>query len=256
MPDCVQCDQYFNSDAALRVHCETSPVTHLTFCIVCKHELKDAFTLQKHLNYSKAHRYDSDGYEPSESEDDQSYCTLCHRAFVDDRALHQHLQAKHDHLTHNCILCKRRFRFPSSIAQHIESGGCKKEINHHHVTAAVHAMNISPTISIPRRIEGPPLVAAVMIYSATDLAFNGIAYECYLCHREFGTLHGLNCHLRSPIHDADEFVCPNVVCGKTFKVISSLIQHIESESCGLAKFKTVEKYANRLSARFSRLLEF
>lgn len=35
-------------------------------------------------------------------------------------------------------------------------------------------------------------------YEATDMAWNGDAYECYLCHRDFNSLRGLNQHLASP----------------------------------------------------------
>lgn len=35
-------------------------------------------------------------------------------------------------------------------------------------------------------------------YEASDRAWNGAAYECYLCHRAFNLLAGLNQHLNSP----------------------------------------------------------
>jgi hypothetical protein len=143
---------------------------------------------------------------------------------------------------------------PSAVAHHIESGACHKGINRHTVTAAVHALKIIPTISIGRRIDGsakPPIVTNI----ATALSFNGFGYECYLCHRTFGTLPSLNTHLRSAAHDAKEFKCPGKKCGRQFKVISALIQHIESEACGLAKFKQVEDFAADLTSRFLRLLK-
>ncbi|THU91645.1 hypothetical protein K435DRAFT_759004 [Dendrothele bispora CBS 962.96] len=224
MPTCFECGLYFNSDTALRIHCETSPDAHSRFCIICKREFRDAFTLQK-----------TTGQTP----------ILANR---------------------KCLFCERKFKYPSCVANHIEAGGCNKKINRYHVTAAVHAMDISPNISISKSIDFPSLSAAREIglgvpkrslttYSATELAFNGKAYECYLCHREFSALHALNSHLKSPAHDDDEFICPNFRCRKTFKVISALIRHIESESCGLTKFQTVENYANALSTQFSRMLK-
>jgi len=36
-------------------------------------------------------------------------------------------------------------------------------------------------------------------YEATEKSWNGWAYECYLCHRTFSTLHGINQHLSSPV---------------------------------------------------------
>ncbi|PBK85640.1 hypothetical protein ARMGADRAFT_548755 [Armillaria gallica] len=78
--------------------------------------------------------------------------------------------------------------------------------------------------------------------------------ECYLCHVEFSTLQSLNLHLNSPVHDANEFKCPKRRCGKKFKVVSALIQHIENESCGLARFTTVQMEAMLLTRQFARLV--
>jgi uncharacterized Zn-finger protein len=145
------------------------------------------------------------------------------------------------------------FKAPSDIAEHIEKGGCNPKITRHHVTAAVHSMNIVPTISINKRISGPQ--GTRVEYSATELAFNGKAYECYLCHRLFKTLNGLNSHLASAAHDSKEFQCPKMKCRKKFTIISALIRHIESEACGVAKFNVVEDIAQELSDKFSRLLK-
>jgi hypothetical protein len=38
-------------------------------------------------------------------------------------------------------------------------------------------------------------------------------------------------------------------------LISGLVQHIESESCGIARFQQVEDYANELTSRFAKLLK-
>ena len=37
---------------------------------------------------------------------------------------------------------------------------------------------------------------------ATDLSWNGVAYECFVCHATFRNLAGLNQHLQSPTHRA------------------------------------------------------
>ncbi len=111
-----------------------------------------------------------------------------------------------------CSMCSKNFKVPSKIAAHIESGGCNPNINRHHVSAAIHAMHISPPITIALRIEGP--INPVVHFSATDMAFNGKAYEYYLCHVEFSTLQSLNLHLNSPVHDANEFKCPKTTMWK------------------------------------------
>lgn len=167
--------------------------------------------------------------------------------------IHQHSSSSvHKKRGFDCLFCERNFGTPSAVAMHIESG-CHK-VTRHQVTAAVHKLKIVPTISVDRRLEGPTL-PSVVTYSATKLAFNGSAYECYLCHRTFATLGRLNAHLNSPAHDDDEFKCPNKKCGSEFKLVSGLIQHIESETCGLAKFKEVQSQFENLTDMFSRRLK-
>lgn len=154
----------------------------------------------------------------------------------------------------DCLFCKRTFVAPSSVAMHLESG-CHG-ITRQQVTAAVHNLNIVPTISVDRSLEEPNAVPPViLVYSATELAFNGFAYECYLCHHTFATLGSLNSHFNSAAHDDDEFKCPNVNCGSEFTLISGLIQHIESERCGLAKFTEVRDQFASLTDVLSRRLE-
>jgi hypothetical protein len=78
---------------------------------------------------------------------------------------------------------------------------------------------------------------------ATELAWNGLAYECYLCEKEFSSLHGLNNHIKSPAHEQDLYHCPKASCRKTYKVLSGLIQHMESESCGVMRFSQIQNRA-------------
>jgi DNA-directed RNA polymerase subunit RPC12/RpoP len=148
-----------------------------------------------------------------------------------------------------CPFCQRKFKSPSAIASHIESG--RHKITRHHVTAAVHALNIVPNITI-KRITGPLRPPTLYTYIAIEASFNGSAYECYICHKSFRTLAGLNGHLNSPAHDDDEFRCPK--CKTGFKLISGFIQHLESRSCGLAKTTQIDNYFKTLTGRFSRLL--
>ena len=50
----------------------------------------------------------------------------------------------------------------------------------------------------------------------------------------FGTLKGLNSHLASPVHAQKSYHCPR--CRREFTVLSGLINHLESESCGSWRF--------------------
>lgn len=78
---------------------------------------------------------------------------------------------------------------------------------------------------------------------ATNKSWNGYAFECYLCSRDFGSLRGLNNHLRSPAHDQELYRCPKTSCGRNYKLLSGLVQHVESESCGLMRFGQVQQQA-------------
>ncbi|THV08404.1 hypothetical protein K435DRAFT_824909 [Dendrothele bispora CBS 962.96] len=265
---CSTCNRVFVCSDALSQHLRDSPLHNVTTAVFEDDSEDDS-------------EEDSEKDEDEDSNEDDAYCKSCNRIFVDRQALYQHLRDSPLHnwcficskdfeqpthlLQHNasrvhkavdmeCPLCTAVFKSPSDIASHIESGGCNPKITRHHVTAAVHNMDIIPAISVSRRIDAPPSVITVTTYCATQMAFNGKAYVCYLCHDEFRTLQGLNMHLNSPVHDEDQFKCPHGKCGKQFSVISALIRHIESESCGLARFQTVEKYTNQLTGQFSRML--
>lgn len=92
---------------------------------------------------------------------------------------------------------------------------------------------------------------------ATERSWNGYGYECYLCHREFGSLTGLNQHLKSPAHEQNLYKCPNRACGREYKLLSGLVQHFESESCGVMKFSVVQQQARAgVNNMFGRMISY
>ncbi|KXN82124.1 hypothetical protein AN958_03178 [Leucoagaricus sp. SymC.cos] len=289
--ECLDCDRTFSSVGAVQSHARAKGHS-IPECEQCDRifvnenalDNTDLFTLENiHLANSPAHQfnYESESEDTfSSASDEETYCYSCSRSFVSNGALVDHLasntrhnwcfvcsrdfsspnalsqhnaSAAHRGKTFKCPFCDGLFGAPSAIAQHIESG-CH-QINRHQVTAAVHRLNIVPQISISRRIEdakNPP--TRLITYSANECAWNGRAYECYLCHASFKTLDRLNQHLNSPAHDALEFKCPH--CKSEFQLVSGLTQHIESESCGIARFREVARNFEKLTQRFSRLLTF
>lgn len=283
MAQCNQCDRLFRSTQALFAHCRDKD--NHPFCEDCDRLFSTFTGLDQHMQNAAVHRSDSESDECAfESDDDddsddgdEPFCVGCNRWFVDLASLYQHLAASSKHnwcfvcsrdfatptsldqhssspvhrgLDFECPLCPKRFKTPSSIALHIESGTCHN-ISRAQVTAAVHALKIVPTISVSRRIEGGTI--RVVSYYATERAFNGTAYECYLCHRTFRTLGALNSHINSPTHDADEFKCPK--CKRKYKLVSGLMQHIESEVCGIARFQVVEDFTKNLVDQFLKRLK-
>ena len=79
-----------------------------------------------------------------------------------------------------------------------------------------------------------------MTYSATDAAWNGWEWECYLCHRGFGTVRALDQHLNSSVHRQKTYHCPKPACGREFTALAGLFGHWESESCGFMRFEKVQ----------------
>lgn len=67
------------------------------------------------------------------------------------------------------------------------------------------------------------------------------AFECYLCHKLHMTLTSLKKHLESPRHQQSLYHCVKRSCGKEFKTLAALINHLESESCKIMRFQQVQK---------------
>jgi hypothetical protein len=82
-----------------------------------------------------------------------------------------------------------------------------------------------------------------MEFFATSAAWNGHGYQCYLCAKTFQTLQGLNSHIKSPAHEQSFYRCTKASCSKNSKLLSGLVQHVESESCGLMRFNVVQQQA-------------
>ena len=55
------------------------------------------------------------------------------------------------------------------------------------------------------------------------------ALECGGCGEEFGTGAAWQQHENSPVHDRLAYKCPG--CDTQFKVLSGLVQHVESDAC-------------------------
>lgn len=94
--------------------------------------------------------------------------------------------------------------------------------------------------------ESTPSYEPEVTYIANSASWNGRAYECYLCHSEFGSLKALNQHLASPKHQEKNFICPNRACRQSFVAVSGLWQHVESERCGVIKFNGVRQQLDGL----------
>ena len=91
---------------------------------------------------------------------------------------------------------------------------------------------------------------------ATDMAFNGSGWECYMCHRAFTTRHPLDQHLNSPAHRQEACRCPNgQKCGKEFVALAALFNHQESESCAFMRFEKVQTQGGQILSS-NRMITF
>lgn len=80
------------------------------------------------------------------------------------------------------------------------------------------------------------------------MAYNGYAWECYICHSQFSSLHGLNMHLNSPRHKEKVYHCLNHRggCPKQFVSLAGLFNHLESETCSFIWFDKVQQHVGRI----------
>lgn len=117
--------------------------------------------------------------------------------------------------------------------------------------------------AIKERDPGGLVTMKLLIYPdfttqniATNAAWNGGGYECYLCHREYETLQALNQHLHSPAHSEKLYHCPNRKCNHKFISLASLFNHLESESCKFVRFEKVQQNVHGFITGRQKLLGF
>ncbi|KAF9012009.1 hypothetical protein BDQ17DRAFT_1387519 [Cyathus striatus] len=212
------------------------------FCMKCLHHFDTIHDLLQHYADSKNH----------------NWCFACSKDFESAKRLRKHYRSI-VHLPKNlqCPLCTKKFKYPSAVADHIESG--KHKLTRKQVTFAVHSLGVIPTISVEGRIQQGTDISTLPSMPklvANPSAFDGQSYRCHLpqCERTFRTLLSLEKHLNSAAHDEDEFKCPNPECDRAFKLVSGLIRHVESETCSLTNVKEVTDRFMAMTAQFTKLI--
>lgn len=141
----------------------------------------------------------------------------------------------------SCPFCKQSFTAASGISHHLERGACPK----------AHGVNRETILEFCRRADTGGVFTNKQIkgreehrseYIANENSWNGVGYECYLCHRNFRLLAGLNQHLNSAAHKSNVYHCPNRgSCSKQFTTLASLFNHLESEGCGFMRFEQAQR---------------
>lgn len=179
-----------------------------------------------------------------------------------------------------CPHCQALFKTTSGVAHHLEFK-CLKKITEGLLAWDVERKITNPYIGNPNVVEDRdrirevdsdddedtvlvmrrrPGIVTVINLLADGGAYNRSAgaYVCLIddCPRQFRKLGHLNQHLKSQVHqaDPDTFRCPG--CQSKFSVVSALIQHLESGSCGLVGQAEVKTIYTGMVDMFKRLLAF
>ncbi|KAK7692187.1 hypothetical protein QCA50_003810 [Cerrena zonata] len=271
MAFCERCDRNFSHYRSLRQHLDSSPSHHI--CYECDRDFTTANGLIQHYVQSSFHSYcqrcskhfDNDNTLRTHYEDAHWYCPSCNRFFVNETGLHEHNRQSHWY----CESCRRTFQnennlnvhLRSSIHQprrlkcpgrscdatfvteahlvlHCESGTCPSGVTRQAVDRVVASIDRGNVITDPRRMIESSNSPVTQTW-ATGRSWNGEAYECFLCHKEYRSLSSLNQHLQSAAHQDKKYRCPPAWdgCNAQFKTLSGLMQHVESGSCDVERFR-------------------
>lgn len=132
---------------------------------------------------------------------------------------HQHLKSRtHLGTPITCPFCTTRHTTAAGLTHHLERGGCPKAPNLDRESLYRLVRSRDPNGVLTKKLLGwddssSGSSPTTMSYEATARAWNGRHYECYFCHRGFGSLRGLNQHLASPARKCFSlFCCDCVVC--------------------------------------------
>ncbi|KAJ7572001.1 hypothetical protein C8J56DRAFT_907017 [Mycena floridula] len=232
---CQHCNLHFEDSYDLNEHMNNA---HF-YCSKCSRVFTNAFGLQEHYRQSSNHHY----------------CFDCKRDFASASNLNSHLNSStHQQKTVPCPsrACGQFFVSRSAMVLHLEGGRCPSEINRATVNRLVRQNDRNNLITDPRMLTNGNSTQEVTYY-ASSASWNGHAFECYLCHGTYRTLSALNQHLASPKHQDKIYICRYSSCQARFTTLSGFVQHIESEKCGVAKFKAVQNALDGLLGQMKRL---
>ncbi|KAI1101629.1 hypothetical protein F4804DRAFT_315435 [Jackrogersella minutella] len=233
--ECDVCTAYFQSRSAVVNHMEAK--NHWFFeCDLCGKSYPTEEERKKH------------------EIEDHHYCSPCRHRFISYNNVKMHLNSG-IHRGHNiqCPFCKRHYVSATGLLHHLENGACPM----------APSLDRNGVYEIVRRKDPSGIISNNLLgwnsaprYLATALAWNGIAYECYLCHHKFEKLESLNQHLASPKHQQKLYHCPKgLTCGREFTTLAALMNHLESESCRYTRFENVQKNAKNILSS-DRLISF
>ena len=144
-----------------------------------------------------------------------------------------------------CFGCDRVFPTFTGITLHLESGTCASGATRLKVDKRVHELDTRGAITNRKRIGYGDWEPEPDIW-ATECAWNGYAYECYICDNEYDTLGRLNGHItqiHAPKRTENIYNCPG--CGRQFKLFSQFMGHMEhTGTCPVRENRRLKKALN------------
>ncbi|KAJ5893626.1 hypothetical protein N7495_005317 [Penicillium taxi] len=273
--DCPQCDdgtRYYDNKEEFYAH--LNHYDHWLECETCTRQFSGRHSLRQHMN-SMNHWMPKYGCETCDKKFQTSsaaekhmrdrghyenYCRQCDRHFNNANNLRMHLNSKiHRGQDIKCPFCRTGFVTASGASHHLETGSCRNapSLNRESIHNIIRGADQNGMIT-NKQIEWNS--ESNSQYTVTSQAWNGDSWECYLCHKGFGSSRGLSQHLNSPIHQQKVYHCPNSRrCPKEFVSLAALFNHLESESCQFMRFEKVQQVHGQVAEsliRGGRLLAF
>jgi hypothetical protein len=154
----------------------------------------------------------------------------------------QHLNSKiHRGTDITCPFCKRGFATATGVTHHLETGSCPNARSLNRDTILIEIRHRDPSHIITKKLLTNGESGSSFKVTSASYNHNRGCYECYLCHKGFSDLVGLNQHVNSPAHRDKVYHCPGRACSREFRALAALFNHLESETCGTVRFDAVQR---------------
>ncbi|KAF4988420.1 hypothetical protein FDECE_15061 [Fusarium decemcellulare] len=236
-------------------------------CDTCSFYFDDEYDRREHMNMENHWSIDSPECAlcyfraPTASEVKQheigqhNYCAECNREFQSLHNIQQHLNSwRHRPSEVICPFCLKACGTATGSVHHLERGNCPRApLNRDKLYQSIRARDPNHVISnkaLEWYGEKSFNVDPKDAWNSTREAF-----ECYLCHRLFGSLYSLKSHLESPKHQQNLYHCANRSCGRQFTTLAALINHLESETCKFIRFQQMQSNIQHIVAS-NRIIAF
>ncbi|KAL1623759.1 hypothetical protein SLS54_004220 [Diplodia seriata] len=275
---CDECPRRFNTWRACKQHMDAT--NHWIWkygCETCSYRFTTQWAANEHMADKNhwSYPYDCDtcnyAFRSEDARDDHQqdkghykhlHCKDCDRYFQNENNLRQHRNSRvHRGAEAKCPFCTTGFTTASGVSHHLEMGSCPNARNLDRNVIHQTLRQRDPNGVFTERLLEWTEPADRNAQWDPSSAWNGVnGYTCYVCYKVFGTPAGLNAHVRSPVHQAPLYHCPNKrgTCGgRKFPTLAALFNHLESQTCNFIRFEAVQKSVNSfLSVGSARAIEF